>query len=315
MILHSLTLFFIGFVYVGRTVAFQARPFKGITRRGSPWLTRSSSSHTVKSRSVVYDNVNGAAADEGRNKTVLSDGYTGLSKLYLISSFLMCLLNGTNRKFSTAAGLIVAAGFSRILSDATDHGRLGSNTYKRLNLGLVAFNLISVLTMLVQMRPFRRIARGTAFISMAAFCQTLGIGIAFEGWRRGLGDGADLLKVLKEGVQSTFRNVWVTRGRGTMYRNALLAVLAGITVVASKLARSLLDRGIETDLYASRLARLSLIATALYNLKDAGERDRLTGTTFIHLNQLVGLWIVVCKSWLEFIGTSKSIAEFGLDFD
>ena len=319
MMPSPLTWFLLWSCFIGQTVAFQALPIKFIARQESPSVVRSSLSHTAKNVILVYDNVNGAAADEGRkDRTSLSDGYTGLSKLYLISGLFLFLLTGTNRKFSAAAGFVVAAGFSRILSDATDHGRLGSNTYKRLNLGLVAFNLISLLTIPAQLRQLRRLARGAAFVSMATFCQTLGIGISIVGWRRGLGDGADLLKELKEGIQSTLRSVWATQGRGTLYRNALLPVLVGIVVVACKLASSLLDRGVDSDLYACGLARLGLVATAIYNLKDAGERDRLTGTTFIHLNQLFGVWLVLCKLFCLAVmaasdGEWLSMAEFGID--
>jgi len=37
---------------------------------------------------------------------------------------------------------------------------------------------------------------------------------------------------------------------------------------------------------------LFLIGTMIFSLKDAAERDRLTGTTFIQLNRLVGAWAV-----------------------
>ena len=295
--MKSLTSFLVYCFLLGRTVSFQAILIKAMASQMAPMVMRSSLPHatTRRLRPVVSGNVNGAAADEDRDRTALRDGYTGLSKLYFIASACPFLLNGPSRKFSSAAGLIVAAGFSRILSDATDHDRLGSNTYKRLNLGLVAFNLISLATLPGQVLLSRNLARGTAYVSMSALCQTLGALIGCVGWRRGFGDDADLLKELKGGIQSTLRDISITKGRGTIYRNALLAVLVGITVVAGKLILSLQDHGVQTSLWASGLARLSLVGTALYNLKDAGERDRLTGTTFIHLNHLVGLCLLLCK--------------------
>jgi hypothetical protein len=234
----------------------------------------------------------------------LRDGYVGLSKLYLISSACTFLLTGPCQKFSSAAGLVVAACFSRILSDATDHDRLGSSTYKRLNLGLVAFNLSSLATIPGQVLLSRNLAGGTAYVSMMALSQTLGARIGYKGWRRGLGVDTNWLKELKDGIQSTLQNVAVTQGRGTIYRNALLAVLVGIAIVAGKLALGLRDHGVPTILGASAsgLARLSLMGTALYNLKDAGERDRLTGSTFIQLNQVVGLYLVFCKLLLRICG-------------
>jgi hypothetical protein len=50
---------------------------------------------------------------------------------------------------------------------------------------------------------------------------------------------------------------------------------------------------LDASLQWSAVARLFLIATMIVSLKDAAERDRLTGTTFIQLNRLTGAWAVV----------------------
>ncbi|KAI2512336.1 hypothetical protein MHU86_1998 [Fragilaria crotonensis] len=320
--MKSLTSFLVWCFLLGRAGSFQALPIKVMAWQLNPMVMRSSLPHATTSRllPVVYGNVNGAAADEDRNRATLRDGYTGLSKLYLILSACPFLLTGPCRKFASAAGLVVAAGFSRILSDATDHDRLGSNTYKRLNLGLVAFNLISLATLPGQVLLSRNLSRGTAYVSMYALCQTLGALIGYVGWRRGLGDDANLFKELKDGIQSTLRDVSVTQGRGTIYRNALLTIMLGITVVAGKLVLGLRGHGVQTSLWASGLARLSLVATALYNLKDAGERDRLTGTTFIHLNHLVGLCLllsgldIAAQPGATMFAPSSALLPLGLAF-
>lgn len=36
-----------------------------------------------------------------------------------------------------------------------------------------------------------------------------------------------------------------------------------------------------------------MISTIIYSLKDAAERDRLSGTTYVRLNILVGSWAVM----------------------
>lgn len=38
------------------------------------------------------------------------------------------------------------------------------------------------------------------------------------------------------------------------------------------------------------MGRLFLVSTMIYSLKDAAERDRLTGTTFVQMNVMVGMW-------------------------
>ena len=127
--------------------------------------------------------------------------------------------------------------------------------------------------------------------------------MAYTGWRRGLGDSHNhsllLLKELKEGIQSTFRGIWLTQGRGTVYRNALLVFLAGtVRAIYKLLASSSLEPGglQTTSLYASGVASIGLVTTIVYSLKDAGERDRLSGTSFIQMHYLVGLWLFLSKS-------------------
>lgn len=41
------------------------------------------------------------------------------------------------------------------------------------------------------------------------------------------------------------------------------------------------------------MARLFMIATMIFSLKEAAERDRLTGTTFIQMNLMVGTWALL----------------------
>ena len=47
-----------------------------------------------------------------------------------------------------------------------------------------------------------------------------------------------------------------------------------------------------------------MITTVVYSLKDAAERDRLTGTTFIQLNLLVGAWAVL-------VGLGQAVFPYG----
>ncbi len=46
------------------------------------------------------------------------------------------------------------------------------------------------------------------------------------------------------------------------------------------------------------MARLALISTMIYSLKDAAERDRLSGTTFIQLNWLLAAWAMLGTRFL-----------------
>jgi len=47
-----------------------------------------------------------------------------------------------------------------------------------------------------------------------------------------------------------------------------------------------------------------MISTMIYSLKDAAERDRLTGTTFIQMNLMIGAWAFL-------VGIGQSIYPLG----
>lgn len=47
-----------------------------------------------------------------------------------------------------------------------------------------------------------------------------------------------------------------------------------------------------------------MISTMIYSLKDAAERDRLTGTTFVQLNIMIGLWAFI-------VGVGQAIYPLG----
>lgn len=244
---------------------------------------------------LLRNSVNGTEGDDDRKRTAMINGYKSSMKLYIISSFFLLMMTGSYNKFNNAAGLVVAAGLAHILTDATEHDRLGSDTYKRVNIGLMGFNLINILNMSGELELFRMLPRGYTCFSMTAITQAVGGCTAYLGWRQGLANNANLQQELKGGIQSTFRNIWPTKGRGTIYRNALLAILVGTLITIFKLATSLRVPGLRITLYASELARLWLVATIVYSLKDAGERGRLTGNTFIQMNYLVGIWMTLSK--------------------
>jgi hypothetical protein len=221
--------------------------------------------------------------------------YAGMTKIYAVTCAFVWSSGHLPTGIQSLSGLLTAAGISNILSDAAKHDRLGSDTYKRLNLGLVAFNVINMMSLL---DPTLRLSipplsRGFRTI---AFSQVLGALIAALGWKRGLRDGANPSIELLEGIKATIPSIWRTKGRGALYRNILLPICAAIAVVFWKLVIVLyLTPGTSTTSTLGILARLTLVTTMLFSLKDAGERNRLKGTTFIQMNALIGIWSFLSK--------------------
>ena len=252
----------------------------------------------VQRNSKDDDNgINGIDDEQDKKRVALKDGYDGMVKLNVLLSVLPFLSSGTPpNKFSTAAGILVAAGFTRMLSDATLHNRLNSDTYKRLNLSLLVFHVVTLLTNAFGdatglQRPARRIV-------LISICKIFGAGVAFTGWQQGLGANTKMFQELRDGIASTFSRSLVTKGRGVLYRNSLLASLIFPVVYTYRFAShafALQYSRLPVGLYADELAIFSLAAIALYTLKDAGERNRLKGTTFIQMNHLMGTWLILCK--------------------
>jgi hypothetical protein len=51
----------------------------------------------------------------------------------------------------------------------------------------------------------------------------------------------------------------------------------------------------------------------IFSLKDAAERDRLTGTTFIQLNRLIGAWAVTVAAGQTLTTGSRVAAYRGIE--
>ena len=64
----------------------------------------------------------------------------------------------------------------------------------------------------------------------------------------------------------------------------------------------------------SRFARYAMMASVMYTLKDAADRDRLEGTTFIELNFLSSVVLAALASYFGFVtpigGAAAAFAVF-----
>jgi hypothetical protein len=66
---------------------------------------------------------------------------------------------------------------------------------------------------------------------------------------------------------------------------------------------ALIKTSFDISLQWSAVSRLFLVSSMIYSLKDAAERDRLSGSTFIQMNYMVAIWALVGElglaSWNE----------------
>ena len=247
------------------------------------------------------------------SKNLLTTAYSRGSYLFAALAAILFLIPDHTvtvqlaSKFGGAAGYGMGAGLCHILASANENDRMSSDTYLRLNLGLLGFSAIGILFFPAEAGFFFR-APPAILLSLVLTCaQGYGLLLSFLGWRRGVDPTAirsieELVQELKDGTIATLRGLRVDNAKQALgYRNCLLFVVAGIfsNMMEGNFNfryREALHRSwFDVSLNGSAVSRLFMVATMIYSLKDAGERNRLSGTTFIQLNGLIGVWAMcVC---------------------
>jgi hypothetical protein len=211
-----------------------------------------------------------------------------------------------------AAGFALAAGICHILRHASLEDRLHSDTYKRLNLGLLGFCGLGFAALPAE-AGFLNSYLGTRVLAGILFLlRVYGCIVAWNGWRRGITlSKSTFASEFLMGIKSTIKGLKVQSAKKALtYRNCLLLISCGIVscfmegLFFIRYQQAFSRTWFEITLQWSAVARLFLISTMIYSLKDAAERDRLTGTTFIQLNLMVGAWAVL-------VGCGQAIYPLG----
>jgi len=136
-------------------------------------------------------------------------------------------------KVGGAAGFGLAAGLCHILQGAAQHNRLNSDTYKRLNLGLLSFSLLGLVAVPGE-AGFLPTASSAMVLSAIMFViRVYGAAVAWKGWRLGVepinGGSANLWREFIQGIKHGVKDLRVRDPKKALaYRNCLLLVFAGI---------------------------------------------------------------------------------------
>ncbi|KAL3915622.1 MAG: hypothetical protein SGARI_008145, partial [Bacillariaceae sp.] len=230
---------------------------------------------------------------EGRKKR-LQVGYKAASSIYLVASLLHLLRRGFyswSLYYVFGGGTFTMAMLLFILRGAALNDRLSSDTYKRLNLSVVAYSVMQLLLPVTGWTD-RLFFKLPALLALVNGVKGYGYGVL--GWDKSK-KMSTVVADIKEGVSSSIQNlakynkqsigyVIGTTFLGTMAAVKLLELLrvmifpAGDT--AANVSMMILSR-------ASRIARLGLMTSIMYTLKDAADRDRLGGTSFVQINYLM----------------------------
>ncbi|KAL7550358.1 hypothetical protein ACHAWF_013606 [Thalassiosira exigua] len=236
---------------------------------------------------------------QGRKKRVVM-GYKAI-----IISYLAVVLTSASKAgispilLKTVAGYILPpVGISYIMISAAEHDRLSSDTYKRLNLALLEYGLVGLSVIAISgKQPFLSLPFGLSVINSIK-----GYTYGVLGWSKQNSETTllrDLLVGTKETLTGFFSLPKNIKASGYMVATAMVGCLKLLKlkeIIQYVLANSFAEGAAPL---LARFKRLALFTLILYTLKDAADRDRLGGTTFIQLNYLAALLMAVNHFFCE----------------
>lgn len=248
-----------------------------ISKRRQEWplFTSSSDEAEDKESSPLSDDDAMQTKVAGRKKRVaIGNRIVSAGYLAWTLTSLVAFLKTSNNDIVTALvsidpGPLLAAGFAYILIGACQNDRLSSDTYKRLNLMLATFGFVGLLV--GQNRGELWII--TSVIAMVNSIKGYGYGI--KGWKltESVSPIVDMMEGCKANVKCLLR---VPNERSVGY---LLA-----TLFVGSVPLCMLKSGIKLSVVS--YTTLAMLAATTLTLKDAADRGRLEGTTFIELNAM-----------------------------
>lgn len=247
---------------------------------------------------------------EGRKKRVIN-GYRASAITNFVVGMFTLVMAGLSKTSGVgiatasyyASGPAMASTVSLILAGAAENDRLGSDTYKRLNVLLSKYGALWLLAGLVtfaaaKMGPAKPPAAAAkvftnplvVLASLTACVNGIkGFAYGVKGWDKQANKGYG--NELADMVQSLRSLFFVKNLAGTGYLGATVMIGAlKIRKLLEIVQLVLTGGGFTTAAVLStrvtRYAKLTLLTGIVFTLKDAADRNRLSGTTFIQLNFL-----------------------------
>ena len=227
---------------------------------------------------------------EGRKKRVII-GYKAMLLSYLAVA-VSSIIKAPVKSLSPIGGYIVMpAGISYILISAAKHDRLGSDTYKRLNLALLEYGAVGLAA--ISLRGNKQMMLP---LLLSVINPIKGFAYGVLGYDKQSTE-TTLLKDLTKGTKDTikgFRSI-PKNIKSFGYMSATYMVSSLKLIKLYEIGKFIQANSITADLamLLARFNRLAFLALMIYTLKDAADRDRLGGGTFIQLNYLCSIAMAV----------------------
>jgi CDGSH-type Zn-finger protein len=228
----------------------------------------------------------------GRKKRVIM-GYKAIVASYVALAAFIFSKGGFSKfpLFFAAGNVSMPAAVAYVMVGAAENDRLKSDTYKRLNLALLEYGVLGFATVaLAAEKKGNPLAYLPFLLTMINSSKGYAYGVL--GWDKKSSD-TSLIQDFSDGIKSTIKGLFALPKsiKGSGYLAATLLVgglkLSKLVEMYKFLLQSSGLAGITPIL--SRFNRLAFLTTVLYTLKDAADRDRLSGSTFIKLNYLAAM--------------------------
>jgi hypothetical protein len=244
---------------------------------------------TTSSISTINDTKSGIAK-ERKTRVILGYKAMGLS-FFALAAIQVAILT---KRGSPAveipiliSGHVMAGGVSSILVDAAKNERLGSNTYKRLNLALVGYGLIGLPIVTMMANP-----QLIAYFLLSVINSSKGYGFGVLGWDQKSSD-TGIMKDLINGTKSTIKSIFSVPkhiksfGYSTAITFTAKLIISNVIVLKGLIQAS--ASGPKIAKHLTLIARMCFATVIFFTLKDASDHNRLGDTTSIELNVLSAL--------------------------
>ena len=245
---------------------------------------------------------------EGRKKRVIM-GYKAIIASYVALAGFVLTKGGISKfpLFFTFGNLSLPIGIAYILMGAATNDRLSSDTYKRLNLGLLQYGLLGGLTVGIAATTLQTNPLAYLPFVLSMINSIKGYAYGALGWDK-KSSSSSLVQDFGALIKST-NQALITKPKTVQSVCYLVTALLVGTLKISKAVDmvKIIRNGSGLPSLSpvlSQYNRLAFLTIAVVTLKDACDRDRLSGTTFIQINYLGGLIMAANSAFMGGLTTS-----------